>query len=162
MQDEITFIVVDSVFQGRRLHVVREGENLLGIAARYKTTVAAIARANSIPNPDLVGIGQKIVIPEIDEAGSSEAADAEGHATDVSNAVDVGSARDVGAMIAVGSALEDNVHMGIHVVRNGETLRDIAELYGSDIWALAKVNGLQDIDMISGPASDDPSGLGKS
>lgn len=46
-----------------RIHVVRRGETLSSIAARYGTTAAAIARANGIANPNLIYVGQKLRIP---------------------------------------------------------------------------------------------------
>ncbi len=45
------------------IHVVRRGENLFRIALRYGTTVQAIANANSIANPALIYVGQKLIIP---------------------------------------------------------------------------------------------------
>lgn len=48
---------------GTATHKVQRGENLIGIAARYGTTVRAIVRANGLANPDVIYIGQKLVIP---------------------------------------------------------------------------------------------------
>jgi LysM repeat protein len=45
------------------IHVVRPGENLYRIALRYGTTVRAIAAANHISNPNLIYVGQRLVIP---------------------------------------------------------------------------------------------------
>ncbi len=46
-----------------RLHVVVVGETLTGIAARFGVTVQAIQKANRIPNPSLILVGQRLVIP---------------------------------------------------------------------------------------------------
>lgn len=51
-------------------HTVQPGETLYRIAARYGTTVTAIATANNITNPNLIRPGQVLVIP----SGSSGAA----------------------------------------------------------------------------------------
>jgi murein DD-endopeptidase MepM/ murein hydrolase activator NlpD len=48
---------------GTQLHVVQRGETLSRIAARYGTTVAAIATANGIANPSRIYAGQTLVIP---------------------------------------------------------------------------------------------------
>lgn len=48
-------------------YVVRRGDTLSAIAARFGTTSGAIARANNIRNPNLVVIGKQLAIP----AGSS-------------------------------------------------------------------------------------------
>jgi LysM repeat protein len=44
-------------------HVVRPGENLYRIALRYGTSVSAIAAANHIANPNLIYVGQRLIIP---------------------------------------------------------------------------------------------------
>lgn len=44
-------------------HTVRGGENLSGIAARYGSSVSAIAQANGISNPNLIRAGQTLCIP---------------------------------------------------------------------------------------------------
>ena len=47
------------------IHVVRRGENLSGLAARYGTSVAAIVAANRLANPDRIVTGQPLRIPGI-------------------------------------------------------------------------------------------------
>jgi len=47
----------------QRIHVVAEGDTLLYIAAKYKTTVEAIMRANNLDDPHTIGVGQKLIIP---------------------------------------------------------------------------------------------------
>lgn len=49
--------------EGTIIHVVERGENLTLIAARYGTTVDAIVQANAIANPNLIYVGQRLVIP---------------------------------------------------------------------------------------------------
>lgn len=44
-------------------HLVLDGENLYGIAARYQVTVAALAQANGISNFNLISVGQRLQIP---------------------------------------------------------------------------------------------------
>lgn len=46
-----------------RTYTIRPGDTLSGIASRYGTTVAAIARLNNIPDPDLIYAGKTIRIP---------------------------------------------------------------------------------------------------
>ncbi len=45
------------------VHVVRYGENLTMIAARYGVSVAAIMQANGLRNANFVYAGQRLVIP---------------------------------------------------------------------------------------------------
>jgi len=45
------------------VHVVQRGENLSGIAARYGSSVQAIANANGLRNLNLIRVGQRLRIP---------------------------------------------------------------------------------------------------
>jgi spore germination protein len=46
-----------------QIHVVQQGQTLTGIAEAYSTTVEEIIRANELPNPNSLVVGQAIVIP---------------------------------------------------------------------------------------------------
>ncbi len=48
---------------GQTTHTVQAGENLTRIALKYGTTVQAIVQANNITNPNLVFVGQVLIIP---------------------------------------------------------------------------------------------------
>lgn len=45
------------------VYIVRAGDTLLRIAARYGTTVRAIMNANGLVNPNYIYVGQRLVIP---------------------------------------------------------------------------------------------------
>ncbi len=53
------------------VHVVRSGETLASIARQYGVSASALARANGIANPDLIRVGQRLVIPGGSSGGSS-------------------------------------------------------------------------------------------
>lgn len=44
-------------------YLIRSGDTLSGIAARYHTSVSALARLNHIANPNLIYAGRKLQIP---------------------------------------------------------------------------------------------------
>jgi len=52
-------------------HVVRRGENLYAIAARYGVSAGTLARANGISNPNLIYSGQRLQIPGHGSAGGA-------------------------------------------------------------------------------------------
>lgn len=51
--------------QQRVYHTVQSGETLYRIALRYGTTVQALAAANNLANPNLIYVGQKLLIPHL-------------------------------------------------------------------------------------------------
>jgi len=59
--------------QGTTTHVVQRGDNLYRIALRYGTTVNAIVAANSLANPNMIYVGQRLVVSG--SAGSAPTTD---------------------------------------------------------------------------------------
>jgi hypothetical protein len=50
--------------EGGAIYTVKKGDTLSKIAAENKTTVNKIVQANNIKNPNIIGIDQKLVIPQ--------------------------------------------------------------------------------------------------
>jgi len=46
------------------IYVVKQGDSLYKIAREHNTTAAAIAALNELPNPDVLVVGQTLVLPE--------------------------------------------------------------------------------------------------
>jgi LysM repeat protein len=98
---------------------VREGDALSEIAERFGVTVGELAEANGIVDPDLILNGQVLLIP--------------------------GSADGRAAIAQQG----DQVSGGdIYVVQLGDTLSEIADLFGVPVAAIREANGLADPDFI--------------
>lgn len=57
--------------KGNATYTVKAGDTLSAIAARYHSSVSAIARANGIANPNLIRVGQKLTIPGAGGTGST-------------------------------------------------------------------------------------------
>lgn len=58
-------------------YTVRAGDRLTRIARQYNATVACIARANNIRNPDLIYIGQVLLVPAACQTGGGGGGSAE-------------------------------------------------------------------------------------
>ncbi len=94
-------------------HVVQPGESLGAIAARYRTTVPALAELNGIANPNLIGVGQVLRLP--------------------------GGAL-TGGTTPIASTAPASRH---HTVRSGDTLLGIALRHGRTLSQVANANGLR-------------------
>jgi LysM repeat protein len=104
-------------------HTVQLGDTLDKVARAYGTTAAAIIAANGISNPDLIWVGQKLLIPGATQPGSPAAQP---------------TAKPQPAPAAP----------TIHIVQPGDTLGQIAKRYGTTVAAIMEANGLPSADRI--------------
>jgi LysM repeat protein len=102
-------------------YVVRPGDTLGAIAARFGVSAAAISRANGITNPNRIYIGQNLAIPG--QSGSS-------------------------GQPAAPKPPTTSPATGAYIVQAGDTLAKIAARYGTTIQNLMRLNGITNPDRI--------------
>lgn len=101
------------------IHVVVRGDTLVKIASTYRSSVAKIVAANSLPNPDLIRIGQELLVPALSD---DESGDDPGDGSGNSNSLRSGK---------------------YHLVERGESLKSIAAKYsGVSADDIATANGI--------------------
>lgn len=110
---------------GTCTHTVSAGENLFRISMRYNTTVDAIAAANGIVNPQLIIVGQTLVIPNCGTGGGS---------IPTQPTVPPGGGQQPGEQV--------------HIVRQGETLMTISLQYNVPVNSIAARNSLSNPNLI--------------
>lgn len=71
-----------------QVHVVESGETLGAIAQRYGTTVQAIAEANELADPNVLAVGQELVIPNAATSDTTDTTAAPGDTTDTTAPAD--------------------------------------------------------------------------
>lgn len=160
------------------VHVVARGETLIGIAAEYQASVTRIISANKLSNPDIILIGQEILVPGAAGSGSggnesSEISDRTGQyhvvrrgesvasiaaqyrgvsVSDITNANGI-----VNGIIYAGAALylsgPGYVASGSsgskkYTVQRGDRLADIAYSYGVSLSKLASANNISNPNLI--------------
>ena len=105
------------------VHVVRRGDTLGKIAVQYGSTVSALASANGINNPNLISVGQNIVISGAPGSG--------------------GSGSGSSASGSTSTASDPNVRSGRYaVVRKGESLNAVAGRFGLPTAQVGRANGI--------------------
>lgn len=104
-------------------YTVASGDSLSRIAARYGTTVAALASANGIKNPSLIRIGQVLTVPANGAAAPAPAA--------------------VAATATVTTTTTTS-----YTVARGDTLSGIATRYGTTVAAIQQANGIKNASLI--------------
>jgi LysM repeat protein len=101
------------------IYVVRTGDTLNSIAARFGVSSGALARANGISNPNLIYVGQRLAVP-----GNAAPAPQPGQPS------------------------TPPASGGAYIVQSGDTLAKIAARYGTSIAALMAANGIANPNLI--------------
>ena len=103
-------------------HVVTAGETLAGIAGKYGASIDSLVTANGLTNPNLIRVGQQILITSNPTPGAAPAP-----------------VTSTPAPVAPGAT---------HLVAAGETLASIAAQHGTTVEVVAAANGITDPSMI--------------
>ena len=140
-----------NVVAGKQVHVVRTGETLWTIAARYKIAWEDIAAVNGLGEYDLLQIGEELKLPaSLDEPQDEEAAAKDAQNSDT---VDTGNATasesDASEETANKDAADEgsrfaqkNAFAASYTVQSGDTLLAIGVKLGIDWEDLAATNNL--------------------
>lgn len=155
-------------------HIVSAGETLAGIAGKYGTNVDSLVSANGLTNPNLIRIGQQILIAGANPApatttpapgathtvaaGETLASIAAQHGTTVEMIAGANGITDT-SVIYVGTVLQlsgtpfvaeptTTPTVAVHTVAAGESLAGVAGQYGTTVEALAAANGIADPNLI--------------
>jgi len=107
------------------IHVVQPGESLSSIARLYGVTYQAIMEANGMTDPNLLRVGQELIIPTPGEAATETPAETPTEAPTATP-----------------------VSLIVHVVLPGETLSSIGRLYGVTYQAIMEANGMTDPNLL--------------
>jgi len=143
-------------------YVVRSGDSLSRIAAKNDTTVQALVKANHIKNPNLISVGQVLIIPNkksyIVQAGDTLEGIAKRLGITVGQLAKANGITDpniiyVGTRLQVGSdtaVFDPEIQQPqTYTVRRGDTLSAIAARFATSVNRLADANGIKDPNLIT-------------
>ena len=117
----LSFLVGGPVAQAEEdVHVVHSGDSLAAIAKAYSVSLTELAQNNGIANPNIIFVGQRLVIPGT--AAALERAAADPHA------------------LPGGS--------GYYTVQRGDALAQIAKDHGMGLKDILRLNGLTNANLI--------------
>ena len=119
-----SFSATETEAQEQTTYVVQPGDNLYRISLRYNVTIAALVAANNIPNPNLIYVGQRLVIPT---GGTPPPTQPPGSTP-----------------VPTQPPGEETVY----IVVRGDTLGRIAQRFQTTIQAIAVRNGITNINLI--------------
>lgn len=121
--------------QGTVFHVVRPGENLSQIAARYGVSYAQLAQHNRIANPNHLYVGQRLAIPST----TTYVPTIEASAPQTKPVVPPTNYTPPPAAAPVAPSRSGD---GYYTVRRGDSLSGIAARYGVSTSAIMQRNSL--------------------
>jgi murein DD-endopeptidase MepM/ murein hydrolase activator NlpD len=111
--------------------VVKKGDTIDGLVARYGVPASAIAEANNLPNGTALKPGQHLVIPKLETTGSTLARTAS-HAP----------LTPAPAIAAPATAVAATGDQHVHVVAPGETLMALSRKYHKPLGQIARANNI--------------------
>lgn len=151
---------------GTCVHEVRAGENLFRLSMTYGVSVADLASASGITNPQLILVGQRINVPGCGTTGVFPPATSQPtQSFDASAQFGTGGStlgqtvqiQTADGQIVQGQLINSSAQTGTggatftgttHVVQQYETLFQISQRYGVSVNSIAAANGITNINMI--------------
>ena len=149
---------------------VEAGDTLAQIAYKYGTTVDSIVRLNNIQNPNLIYVGERLIIRTTENAQGNEdnstiyytvkSGDTLSNIAREYNVTVQSIASEnrisnpnliyVGQRLVIETVRYDTHATGntIYLVRNGDTLSEIAQKYGTTVNELVRLNSIQNPNLI--------------
>ncbi|MFP5106836.1 LysM peptidoglycan-binding domain-containing protein [Neobacillus sp. C211] len=132
------------------IHVVRSGETLWQIAARYKVNMNGIVQSNGLQNPNQLLVGQSLVIPvpgtsHIIRSGDTLWSISQQYGVEINSIIQANQLTNP-SLLYPGAKLI--IPPRIHVTQSGETLWQIANRYGVTVQAIIDENQIQNPNLI--------------
>lgn len=132
------------------IHVVRKGENIGLIARQYGVVASQIVYLNELFNPNVLAIGQALLVPEphkeyVVQPGDSLEGIAQRFRTTPQALLQSNDLMPTSYLYA-GQLLLLPI---VHVVQSGESLYSIAHRYGTTVQAIGQANGLHSVSGLS-------------
>ncbi|MEK1395385.1 LysM peptidoglycan-binding domain-containing protein [Limosilactobacillus fermentum] len=110
-------------------YTVQSGDTLSGIAVEYNTTTATLTSLNNLSNPNLIYVGQRLLVKSASTAAASSA---------TSTATSTASA----------TSTSSTTSATTYTVKSGDTLSSIASSYNTTTAALTSLNSLANPNLI--------------
>lgn len=148
-------------------YTVQPGDTLGAVASALGVSVAELAAANGISNPDLIRPGQILIVPgaeaggtHVVSAGETLAGIASQYGIDLATLASINGITNPsliysgttlklsGAATPTVTAAPASSETAIHVVVSGDNLAQVASHYGTSIQALVDANGIADPNLI--------------
>ncbi|WP_053366330.1 LysM peptidoglycan-binding domain-containing protein [Bacillus sp. FJAT-27245] len=133
-----------------RIYVVKPGDSLWRLAQTYRTAVSQIVTVNELENPNVLVVGESLVIPDPDkeyvvQRGDTLSQIAARYSVTVQDLASFNNITNP-SMIFVGQMLF--IPYFRHTVRAGETLSAIAKRYGVTVTQITQANTIANPSLI--------------
>ncbi len=127
------------------IYIVQPGDNLYRIGLKFNVTPDVIARANGILNPNVVVLGQRLVIPVGIIAPPPVGTADVGRGTPPATGTMAATAPAVGTPLPPITPIAPS---GTYTVQRGDNLYRIALRFNTTIFVLGQLNGLVNLNLV--------------
>lgn len=128
--------------EGPRTHIVAPGENLFRIGLQYGVSWQALAAFNGLTDADQITAGQELLIPPAEETEDGTPAPDEAEATEESEDGDESAEAPPTPPAQPEEPTPSPLTETTHVVRPGDSVYRLSQLYGVSWVQIAEANGL--------------------
>lgn len=108
-------------------YTVQSGDTLSGIALKFSTTSSKLAQLNSISNPNLIYVGQKLLVSQNSTANSNSSSQSNSSSS---------------------STTADSATAASYTVKSGDTLSSIATQHNTTVNQIVSLNSLSNPNLI--------------
>ena len=141
-------------------HIVQSGDTLFDISRLYNTTVAQLRSLNDFGGESYLTVGRRIIVPRVDDTfleryivQSGDSLYSIAKRFDVELPVlqalnQLADVRDIRVDQALLVPKREGATLKLHVVKPGDTLEGIAEMYETTVALLQSLNGIADPSLI--------------
>ncbi len=130
-------------------YTVATGDTLNKIAKRFNVSWQAIVTANGLANPNVISVGQRLLIPLATAPSAPTIAPVVNPTADAPLPTPIGGATIVGPTIVPDAATPAPAQAErVYVVKRGDGLGSIARQFGVDPGSLAEYNSISNPDVI--------------
>jgi LysM repeat protein len=148
--DDSVFALLRDTAPRPQAHTVVSGDTLGALAGRWSTTVDAVATLNGLEDPNLIVVGQQLIVPGVGRAGRTAIAGFSTGATPT-----LAPSRAAGTPLSTPTPTPTpsapsprSGSSGTYTVSPGDSLGAIAQRFGTTVQALVDANDIADPNLI--------------
>lgn len=130
-------------------YTVQSGDTLSGIADKYNTTYTHLANINGLSNPNLIYVGQRLLVSSSTPTSSAAQSQSSTHSSQAASASSQSTAHSTSTTSSASASNHQTASASeTYTVQSGDTLSGIAEKFNTTYTWLANINNISNPNLI--------------